>query len=169
MNLFNIFLDTLNNQYKEIFYLSMFFGHFSISSFRNQQYESYSWKKLIKHKFFILKNFYFHSDIDDSTKDKMIEIFYQAQRRLFALYKFKHLYFHKYKKYKGQQIDLNFNELQENDKNSIILIHNKNKVLFNIFDLIKIICTSLSFECSFFSEPKLIKNPWDNSSFSVSG
>jgi hypothetical protein len=168
MNLFNIFLDTLNNQYKEIFYLSMFFGHFSISSFRNQQYESYSWKKLIKHKFFILKNFYFHSDIDDSTKDKMIEIFYQAQRRLFALYKFKHLYFHKYKKYKGQQIDLNFNELQENDKNSIILIHNKNKVLFNIFDLIKIICTSLSFECSFFSEPKLIKNPWDNSSFSLS-
>lgn len=168
MNLFNILLDTLNNQYKENFYLSMFFSQFSISSFRNQQYEAYSWKKLIKHKFFILKNFYFHSDIDDSTKDKIIEIFYQAQRRLFALYKFKHLYFHKYKKYKGQQIDLNFNELQENDKNNIILIHNKNKVLFNIFDLIKIICTSLSFECSFFSEPKLIKNPWDNSSFSVS-
>lgn len=168
MNLFNIFLDTFNNQYKGIFYLSMFFSHFSISCFRNQQYEAYSWKKFIKHKFFILKNFYFHSDIDDSTKDKIIEIFYQAQRRLFALYKFKHLYFHKYKKYKGQQIDLNFNELQENDKNNIILIHNKNKVLFNIFDLIKIICTSLSFECSFFSEPKLIKNPWDNSSLSVS-
>jgi hypothetical protein len=50
----------------------------------------------------------------------------------------------------------------------VVLIQNNNKNLFYIFDLIKIICNSLSFECNFFAEPKEIKNPWNNSSFSLS-
>ena len=33
-----------------------------------------------------------------------------------ALYKFKNLFIYKFKNYKGQQIDLNFNELIENNK-----------------------------------------------------
>lgn len=167
MILFNSIFETFN-KYKNNIELSFFFNKFSKDSFFNEKYNKYTWKKQIHYKFFILENFYFHYNIDNHNKDKILELFYLTQKRLFALYKFKHLFIHKFKKYKGQQIDLNFNELQEQDKNNLILIHNNNKLLFNVFDLIKIICSSLSYDCSFFSEPKMIKNPWDNSSFSLS-
>jgi len=168
MYVFNEIFNKVNINNKDNFNLNIFLSNFSNNSLREALYSQFNWKKKIKNKFFILKNFYFHKKIDTSTKEEIIEVFNRAQNKLFALYKFKHLFKIKFKKYKGQQIDLNFNELSEHNKNNIILIHHKNKVIFNIFDLIKIICNSLSFECNFFAEPKLIKNPWNNSSFSLS-
>lgn len=166
MNLFNTIFQTvnINKNYSTLF---TFFNYFSNTSFISI-HSKLTWKKHIKYKFFILENFYFNSKIDDFNKQIIIDLFYKTQKRYMALYKFKNLFIYKFKKYKGEQIDLNFNELIENNKYNLVLIQNNNKILFNIFDLIKIICNSLSFEYNFFADPKLIKNPWNNSSFSLS-
>jgi hypothetical protein len=168
MYVFNEIFNKVNNHNKDNFNLNIFFSHFSNKSLREAVTSQFNWKKRIKTKFFILKNFYFHKKIDNSTKEEIIEVFNRAQNKLFALYKFKNLFMYKFKKYKGEQLDLNFNELIENNKYNVVLIQNNNKNIFYIFDLIKIICNSLSFECNFFAEPKVIKNPWNNSSFSLS-
>lgn len=167
MILFNSIIETFD-KYKNIFELSLLFNYYSNSYFYTSKCKTYSWKEQINYKFFIFKNFYFNSNITISNKKIILEIFYESQKRLMALYKLKNLFIYKFKKYKGEQIDLNFNELNEYDKYNIILIQNNNKTLFNIFDLIKIICNSLSFDYNFFVEPKVIKNPWNNSSFSLS-
>ena len=166
MNLFNTIFETVNIN-KNNASLFTFSNYFSNTSFISN-HSKLTWKKQIKYKFFIFENFYFNSKIDDFNKEIIIDLFHKTQKRYMALYKFKNLFIYKFKKYKGQQIDLNFNELIENNKYNLVLIQNNNKILFNIFDLIKIICNSLSFECNFFAEPKLIKNPWNNSSFSLS-
>jgi len=166
MNLFNTIFETVNTN-KNNASLFTFSNYFSNTSFMSK-YSNLTWKKQIKYKFFIFENFYFNSKIDDFNKEIIIDLFHKTQKRYMALYKFKNLFIYKFKKYKGQQIDLNFNELIENNKYNLVLIQNNNKILFNIFDLIKIICNSLSFECNFFAEPKLIKNPWNNSSFTLS-
>ena len=61
-------------------------------------------------------------------------------------------------KYLNEQIDLNFNPISSlNSKYYITLIHNKYKSQFSMFDLIRIINSSLSYEVNFFPEPRKIK------------
>ena len=164
MKLFNTIFETVNIHNNNNT-LATYFYFFSNS---NLTYNQYTRKQQIFYKYFIFKNFYFNSHFNDSSKKDILELFYQTQKIFMALYKFKYLFILKFKKYKGEQLDLNFNILKETHKYNITLIENNNKILFNIFDLIKIICTSLSYECNFFAEPKHVKNPWNNSSFSLS-
>ena len=82
MNLFNIIFDTVNmndNPNNRNFYLSMFSNNFSTSSFLNEIFKEYSWKKSIKNKFFIFKNFYFHSNINNTDKELILDRFNQAK------------------------------------------------------------------------------------------
>jgi hypothetical protein len=101
------------------------------------------------------------------TKEEFIEYFYKVQKTYNVFNRFVYNY-----KYKKAQIvvntDMGLNEINENDKNVICIFHNNSKYLFLINDLIKIFNSSLTNSYMFFSEPKCIKNPYDNLPFNKS-
>ena len=139
--------------------------------FRSQQFPSekdnYQWREYIKYKFIVLKNYLFQPCFNLNIN--FLSIFSIAQRNINALYKFKHRCLMKTKKYLSEQIDIGFTSLNlMKPEHCITIIHNKIKLQFSIIDLIRIINVSLSFEVDFFPEPKKIKNPWDNTPFSIS-
>jgi len=162
MNIFEHFFNKELEKYKEFNLFNTYFQ----SNFSTQK-DSYDWRKYIEYKFFILKNYLFQNTINSSTD--ILPIFNSVQRKLLALYKFKQICLLKTNKSLNEQIDLNFNPISSmNSKYYITLIHNKHKSQFSMFDLIRIINSSLSYELNFFPEPKKIKNPWDNEPFSIS-
>jgi len=142
----------------------IFKTHFTPNNLKNQ----YSWKKYIKYKYYILKNFLLANDDIYSSKTKTLDFFSQIQRKMMALYKFKQICLFKTTKYLNEQMDLNFTPLDEVSSNKISFLHINKKVQFSIFDLIRIINTALSNESYFFLEPQTIKNPWNNQPFSIS-
>ena len=101
------------------------------------------------------------------TKEEFIEYFYKVQKTYNVFNRFVYNY-----KYKKAQIvvntDMGLNEINENDKNVMCIFHNNSKYLFLINDLIKIFNSSLTNSYMFFSEPKCIKNPYDNLPFNKS-
>ena len=124
-------------------------------------------KKLdIKNKykiFFELLNSFLIKD----KKDEFIDYFCKIQKTYNILNKF--IYNYKYKKTKiVVTTDMCLNELIENGKNVICILDNNYKYLFNINDLINIIHTSLTNSYLFFSQPKSIKNPYNNLPFNKS-
>ena len=162
MNIFEHFFNKELEKYKEFNLFNTYFQ----SNFSTQK-DSYDWRKYIEYKFFILKNYLFQNTINSSTD--ILPIFNSVQRKLLALYKFKQICLLKTNKSLNEQIDLNFNPISSmNSKYYITLIHNKHKSQFSMFDLIRIINSSLSYKLNFFPEPKKIKNPWDNEPFSIS-
>jgi len=120
----------------------------------------------IKDKFIFLKESLENFFIKDK-KEEFIEYFYKVQKTYKTFNRFAYSY-----KYKRAQIvvntDMGLNEINENDKNVICIFHNNSKYLFLINDLIKIINSSLTNSYMFFSEPKCIKNPYDNLPFNKS-
>ena len=109
-----------------------------------------------------LKNF-----LIKDKKEEFIGYFYKIQKTYNILNRF--IYNYKYKK--AQTVvntDMCLNEINENDKHVICIFHNNSKYLFLINDLIKIIDSSLTSSYMFFSEPKCIKNPYDNLPFNKS-
>jgi hypothetical protein len=167
MNTFEYFFNKELEKYKEFNLFNTYFQ----SNFSTQK-DSYDWRKYIKYKFFILKNYLFQNTFTSATftsATDILPIFNSVQRKLLALYKFKQICLIKTNKSLNEQIDLNFNPISSlNSNHYITLIHNKHKSQFSIFDLIRIINSSLSYEVNFFPEPKKIKNPWDNKPFSIS-
>ena len=102
--------------------------------------------------------------IKNTREDKFINIFCKIQKTYNILNKV--LYNYKYKKAKiVVNTDMCLNELNINDTNVMCIFHNNSKYLFHINDLIKIINVSLSHSYMFFSDPKCIKNPYDNLPF----
>ena len=129
---------------------------------------AYSWDKYIKYKFFILNSLlhYKYIYINDCDRIEMMYFFSTVQKHMMALYRFKNICMFKTKKYLAQQQDLQFNLLSETlPKYTIDIIQGGIKHQFSIFDLIRIINTSLSYEYNFFTDPKEIKNPWNNIPF----
>lgn len=133
---------------------------------------NYTWKKYIRYKYFVLENYVKYSSYDSKESEipnDVLIIFSNTQRKLMALYKFKQMCLNKNKKFLSEQIDLNFNPLDDiPEKYKIIVIQNGVKNQFSLFDLIKIINTALSYESHFFPEPKAPKNPWSNKIFNDS-
>ena len=104
---------------------------------------------------------------DPKNKEEFILFFYKIQKTYNVINRL--VYNYKLKKAKiVVNTDFGLNELNENEKNVITLFHNNSKYLFNINDLIKIINSSLTNSYLFFSEPKSIKNPYNNLPFSKS-
>ena len=131
---------------------------------------NYSWKKYIKYKYFILKNYLKvgNNFVDDNYKETVLRFFSETQKHIMALYRFKEICLDKTKKYLDEPQDLQFNLLSETPtKHKLDIIHSGIKYQFSIFDLIRIINTSLSYEYNFFTDPKKVKNPWNNNPFSV--
>jgi len=152
------------NNITDILPFSMYFNSLVFKTSNN-----YSWEKYIKYKFFILNNFlrikcnYY---INNTFIQQMLELFCKVQKHVISLYKFKNICLFKTKKYLGEQQDMNFNLLREmKSLYTIDIIQEGIKYQFSIFDLIRIINTSLSYEFNFFTDPKEIKNPWNNIPF----
>jgi len=128
----------------------------------------YNWIKYIKYKYFILKNYLNMSMNDINKVEHTIQIYSYTQRSLLALYKFKNICLFKTKKHLTEPMDLNFNPISElSDSYKIDIIQHKIRYQFSIFDLRRIINTSLSYEYNFFPEPTKIKNPWNNKPFTI--
>ena len=104
---------------------------------------------------------------DKQKQEEFIDYFYKIQKTYNTLTRF--VYNYKYKKIKiVVNTDMGLNELIENDKDIISIIDNNSKYLFHVNDLIKIINTSLTNSYLFFSEPKCVKNPYNNLPFNKS-
>ena len=134
------------------------------------QRANYSWKKYIRYKFFILKNYLLVNNnlAKDFINEDVLLLFSDTQKHIMSLYKFKRICLNKTKKYLNEPQDLQFNLLSElPKKHTIDILQSNIKYQFSIFDLIRIINTSLSYEYNFFTDPKKIKNPWNNNPFSI--
>jgi hypothetical protein len=104
---------------------------------------------------------------DKQKQQEFIHYFYKIQKTYNTLNRF--VYNYKYKKTKiVVNTDMGLNELSENDKNVISIIDNNSKYLFHVNDLIKMINASLTNSYLFFSEPKSVKNPYNNLPFNKS-
>jgi hypothetical protein len=104
---------------------------------------------------------------DKQKQEEFINYFYIIQKTYNTLNRF--MYNYKFKKTKiVVNTDMGLNELNETDKNVISIIDNNSKYLFHVNDLIKIINVSLTNSYLFFSEPKSVKNPYNNLPFNKS-
>ena len=104
---------------------------------------------------------------DNEKKEEFIDYFYKIQKTYNTITRFAYNY--KYKKTKiVVNTDMGLNKLIENGKNVISIIDNNSKYLFHVNDLINIINTSLTNSHLFFSEPKSVKNPYNNLPFNKS-
>jgi hypothetical protein len=104
---------------------------------------------------------------EPQKQSEFIDYFYKIQKTYNTLNRF--VYNYKCKKTKiVVNTDMGLNELSETDKNVICVIDNNSKYLFHVNDLIKIINVSLTNSYLFFSEPKSVKNPYNNLPFNKS-
>ena len=118
----------------------------------------------IKNKFDFFKESLENFFIKNNNEESFIRYFCKIQKTYHILNRF--VYHYKYKKAKiVVNADMCLNELSINDKNVICIFHNNSKYLFCINDLIKIINCALTNSHMHFSEPKCIKNPYDNIPF----
>ena len=120
-----------------------------------------------KNKFFFFKDSLIDNFLIKGNELEFIKYFYKIQKTYNILNRF--IYNYKYKKSKiVVNTDMGLNELNEYDKNVICIFDGTSRYLFRINDLIKIIHNSLTNSHFFFSEPKSIKNPYNNLPFTKS-
>jgi hypothetical protein len=99
--------------------------------------------------------------------DQMIDLFYKAQKCYYGFLLLVKIY--RKKKYPIiVKDDLMLNPLERTNHTTFELVQTKTIYLFAMRDLMNIIETSLSNACSFFPEPLVPKNPYNNISFSNS-
>ena len=162
-------IENTNIQRKKQLSKIFLFTHYFTKCLYNQRIH-YSWKKYIRYKYFILKNYLMvnNNSIHHCSKEDILRIFSDTQKHIMSLYKFKRRCLNKTKKYLDDPQDLQFNLLSElPKKHTIDILQSNIKYQFSIFDLIRIINTSLSYEHNFFTDPKKVKNPWNNTPFSI--
>ena len=121
-------------------------------------------KKITKKEKFIFFKESLENFLIKNKEEDFINYFYKIQKTNNVLNRFAYNY--KYKKaLVVVNTDMCLNEININNKDVICIFHNNSKYLFLINDLIKIINSSLTNSYMFFSEPKCIKNPYDNLPF----
>ena len=112
----------------------------------------------------IVKNAYLFFK-EEHEIDQMIDLFYKAQKCYYGFLLLVKIY--RKKKYPIiVKDDLMLNPLERTNHTTFELVQEKNIYLFAMRDLMNIIETSLSNACSFFPEPLVPKNPYNNISFS---
>lgn len=114
---------------------------------------------------------FFYENIQNTflknVKDDFINYFCTIQKTYYGFNKLARIF--KYKMSKTViNYDIGLNEIYENQKNVIGILHLNSKYLFSINDLINIINTSLTNNYEFFAEPLCVKNPYNNIPFSKS-
>jgi hypothetical protein len=122
---------------------------------------------IVKSKFKHLKYLTNNIFIQESIKEKILDIFEKTQKTYHGFSKLAKL--HKLKKYKSNtkiNTDLYLNPIDQKNKNSILINQENNGYWFSISDLMNHIETSLINSPYFFSEPLHPKNPYNNIPFS---
>lgn len=103
---------------------------------------------------------------DNSVKEMIYQIFYEVQKKYHVLNRL--LYRYKYSRsHIAIDTDLSLSDIKSSHTTMSILQNNQ-KYLFTLFDLKKIIDTSLSNSPYHFSHPLPIKNPYNNMPFEKS-
>ena len=167
----NIFETIFKHEYNKledsgISNLFLFAHNFTYTKYIS--HPKYTWDKYIQYKFFVLMNFLNTPSVDENTKETILNLFSITQRHVLSLCRFRTVCLFKTKKCLTDQVDLNFTPLSElPSKHTVELIHHNTKYQFSVFDLIRIINSSLSYEYNFFPEPQEIKNPWNNKPFTI--
>lgn len=119
-----------------------------------------------KTKFNFLSSIRDNKFYDDSVKNMIYEVFYQVQRKYHALNRL--VYRYKYSKAPiAIDTDLSLSNIKSSHTTMTILQNNQ-KYLFTLFDLKRLIDTSLSNSPYHFSHPLPIKNPYNNLPFEKS-
>lgn len=122
---------------------------------------------IVKSKFKHLNKILTNIFIQESIKQKFLNIFEKTQKTYYGFSKLAKLY--KLKKYKSNvkiNTDLYLNPIDPMNKNSILINQENNGYWFSISDLMNHIETSLINSPFFFSEPLHPKNPYNNIPFS---
>jgi hypothetical protein len=105
--------------------------------------------------------------ISKELKEKILNLFCEAQRIYFAFTRYAKIY-----RYQTWSLvvtdDLTLLPLDINHPATFILLQNKSKYLFSMNDLINIIETSICNAPNFFSIPLSPKNPYNNQKFNTS-
>jgi len=130
-------------------------------------YGNSSTNVIVKSKFKHLNKILTNIFIQESMKEKFLDIFEKTQKTYYGFSKLAKLY--KLKKYKSNikiNTDLYLNPIDPNNKNSILINHEDNGYWFSISDLMNHIETSLINSPFFFTEPLYPKNPYNNIPFS---
>jgi hypothetical protein len=110
-------------------------------------------------------NFYFNNKTNE--KNELLNVFCKIQRTYYILNKLCYMY--KYNKSKiVVDTDLQLNKIKLTEPNIVCIYHIKNKYLFKLQELLKLIYTSLTNSYIHFSEPISIKNPYNNIPFGKS-
>jgi hypothetical protein len=104
--------------------------------------------------------------ISNELKEKIQDIFCEAQRNYIALTKFALLYKHK-KLPLVVANDLTLLPLDINHPATFVLLQNKSRYLFSMNDLINIIETAICNAPNFFASPMAPKNPYNNQKFNT--
>jgi hypothetical protein len=129
--------------------------------FKNK-YIKQAYIKLAALNFFLTNIF-----ISNELKEKIIQVFCEAQKIYFAFTKFVNMY--RYKKWPLVVTnDLTLNPLLINHPATFVLLQNKSKYLFGMRDLINIIESSICNAPGFFLEPLSPKNPYNNQKINTS-
>ena len=105
--------------------------------------------------------------LNETTKEEIMNTFYNIQRFIHAILLLKRIW-----KWKRATIyntdDLYMNTIHAGQKNTLTLLQNNTKYIFQIRELIGTVNTALSNSCHFFLEPIICKNPYTNIPFDKS-
>lgn len=121
----------------------------------------------VKHKYVFLNKVMTNIFLNETQKENIMAIFSQIQKIYFAFARIAYIY-----KFKKSKIlvnhDLTLSPLHISNKYCFCLLQNNNRYLFHVNDLINIANTSLSNSPSFFADPLVLKNPYNNVPFNKS-
>ena len=121
----------------------------------------------IKKKFTYYDNINKNMFLTREQRNGFNQTFYDIQKACAGFHKLAHIY--KYKKaHTIVDTDICLNKINITDKNVICIYQNNFKYLFNVLDLIKIANNALTHSESFYSDPKPLKNPYNNMYFNKS-
>ena len=125
--------------------------------------------KKMESKYGVLEDFIFNKKINDTDKEKILNVFSNAQKTYFGFEKLRRIFILKRAKPFESPRDLHFNDLSDFNNNlKMTLLDGRVRYDFKLADLICIINHSLLYSPNFFSSPKKIKNPYTNVAFSLS-
>jgi hypothetical protein len=155
--------DTITLTYK------FFISH---NEFENKKKQLIAISKLnymenIKPKYLFLNQILTNIFLNSKQREQLLSIFSQSQKTYFAFVRLAYIY-----KFKKSHIvvehDLTLNPLNISNKHCFCLLQNNSRYLFHVNDLINITNTALSNSPSFFADPLVLKNPYNNVPFNKS-
>ena len=115
-------------------------------------------------KFICLQNMLSNIFLNDIKKNEIMNIFCNIQKFIHAIYRLKYVW-----KLKRAIVyntdDLYMNPIHIGQKNTLVLLQNNTKYIFQIKELIVSMNTYLSNSCYFFTDPLVCKNPYTNIPF----